>query len=54
MSSFYRVQCGCGNTLTLYSNSTKQVSCPKCGSVVAKPAGGHVKLVSGHILEASK
>jgi ribosomal protein S27E len=54
MSSFYVVECGCGNKLTVYSNSTKAVSCPKCGTQIAVPSGGRVKIVNGRVLEASK
>lgn len=53
MSKFYRVECGCGNVLIVYSNAGKTITCSKCGTVVAKPTGGHVNLVSGRVVEAS-
>lgn len=50
-SPFYRVRCkDCNNNQIIFSKASTKVHCIICGSVLAEPTGGKVK-VKGDILE---
>jgi len=43
-SKFYTVECECGNKITVFSHSTTEVKCPKCGKTIVVPTGGKAKI----------
>ena len=44
-SRFIRVKClDCENEQTIFASATTEVTCLKCGKVLAKPSGGKAKL----------
>lgn len=45
-SKFYRIKCSqCGEEQTVFSHSTFEVRCLKCGNILAQPTGGHAKIL---------
>ncbi len=44
-SSFMRVKClKCGNEQVIFSNATNKITCNVCGSELAEPCGGRVRI----------
>ena len=40
-SKFFMVKClACGNKQLVFENASTQITCVKCGSVIAEPTGG--------------
>ncbi len=46
-SRFLKVRClDCENEQIIFGHATTEVTCQKCGKVLAKPSGGKAKLES--------
>ncbi len=43
-SRFYVVECECGNKIIVFSHSTNEIKCEKCGKIIVKPTGGKAEI----------
>jgi small subunit ribosomal protein S27e len=48
-SKYLKVKCECGNEQTVFSHTSSEVKCTKCGVVIAHPAGGKA-IIHGDIV----
>jgi len=47
VSTYIRVKCkDCGAETLIYSHATTEIKCKICGSLLAKPTGGKVKILA--------
>ncbi len=50
VSKFYDVKCECGNVKRVFSHTTIEVKCDKCGKTVAYNQGGKA-VIKGEIIK---